>query len=482
MILKYKYHSDSGLLEAYRSYTLAQNNSLSDTIVITSTAPDAERYNYCLEFICYNSKSIPKAQYISPILNYSDGISFAVPNNLTEFRGHVDMQLTGYEPDDNSIVFKSISKNCKAFDVEGSLCVLEKDLNDTPNVFTEVLKQLEDLHNIRKDIIDEAMQKFGAQILNMVAQYKWCKVRFYDNGILLEEQWVTAGSKLTEPSYTLPARCVVVGGGWYNPATETMWDMDNDTVQESMELALNYMTENVVILDGVVYSFGLNSRSAIYIPEYYDGHKVNAVFDDGCKVPYESVIHFGNNMENFESILSNQNIFGIYFPQNNPYADSISGFLYSKSQEECTLFFAPKLNQTDTIVVMDGCRTIYNFAINSVRGLRKLILPNSLEYLFEKCIVNTDIQTLKLPPNIRYLDERAVYNNFKLKDIIIEGDISGIITDKTFVNEDANGAVIHPTLWVYPQYYANYKERGLVYDIQVIGQEYLDGRYALKGE
>ena len=87
-----------------------------------------------------------------------------------------------------------------------------------------------------------------------------------------------------------------------------------------------------------------------------------------------------------------------------------------------------------------------------------------------------------MPPNIRYLDERAVYNNFKLKDIIIEGDISGIITDKTFVNEDANGAVIHPTLWVYPQYYANYKERGLVYGIQVIGQEYLDGRYALKGE
>ena len=45
MILKYKYHCDSGLLEAYRSYTLAQNNSLSDTIIITSTATDAERYS-----------------------------------------------------------------------------------------------------------------------------------------------------------------------------------------------------------------------------------------------------------------------------------------------------------------------------------------------------------------------------------------------------------------------------------------------------
>ena len=48
-------------------------NSLSDTVIITSDAADADKYNYCLEFICYNSKSIPKAQYISPILNYTDG-------------------------------------------------------------------------------------------------------------------------------------------------------------------------------------------------------------------------------------------------------------------------------------------------------------------------------------------------------------------------------------------------------------------------
>ncbi|MDE6604605.1 MAG: leucine-rich repeat domain-containing protein [Clostridia bacterium] len=481
MILKYKYHSDSGLLEAYRSYTLAQNNSLSDTIVITSTAPDAERYNYCLEFICYNSKSIPKAQYISPILNYSDGISFAVPNNLTEFRGHVDMQLTGYDPDDNSIVFKSISKNCKAFDVEGSLCVLEKDLNDTPNVFTEVLKQLEELKNIHQDIIDEAMSKFGEQILDMVAKYKWCKVKFYDNGKLLEEQWVTAGSKLTQPQYTLPNNCVLVGG-WYNPATESIWDMDNDTVQESMELALNYMTDDVVIYDGTVYSFGRYTRSQIYLPEYYEGHKVNAILENGCGVPYESRLHLGNNLEYFEGILNNPNVLGLYFPQNHPYVISANGYLYAKTQDEFILFFAPKLDQTDTLVVMDGCMALNTFAINSVRGLRKIILPNSMEYLLAQCIANTDIETLRLPPNIRFLDDRAVYNNFKLKDIIIEGDISGIITDETFVNEDVKGAVTHPTLWVYPQYYANYKERGLVYDIQVIGQEYLDGRYALKGE
>ena len=133
MILKFKYHSDNNLLEAYQSYILAQNSSLVDSVYITSTADDADKYDYCLEFVCYNSKNIPKAQYISPILKYEDGITFTLPNNLTEYKGHVDMQLTGYLPEDNSVVFKSIAKNCKAFDVEGSLNVLSRFLGFARN-------------------------------------------------------------------------------------------------------------------------------------------------------------------------------------------------------------------------------------------------------------------------------------------------------------------------------------------------------------
>ena len=482
MILKYKYHSDSGLLEAYRSYTLAQNNSLSDTIVITSTAPDAERYNYCLEFICYNSKSIPKAQYISPILNYGDeGISFDVPNNLTEFRGHVDMQLTGYDPDDNSIVFKSISKNCKAFDIEGSLCVLEKDLNDTPNVFTEVLKQLDDLKNIHQDIVDEAMDRIFEQILEKVAKYRWCNVKFYNDGVLIDEQWVTAGSKLTPPSYSLPDNCVVVGG-WYNPVTQTIWDMENNTVDSSMELYLNFMTNDVIINEGVVYSFGWHTQAHIYIPEYYDGYTVNEVYDGSCDVPYQAQLHFGNNMQYFESILSHQNVYGICFPANHEYYISQNGYLYLKENETKVLYFAPKMFNPNSIVsIADGCFAINMHAINSISAMGKLIIPVSVQYLIEQCIEkNANIEELRLPSNLQYIGEYAVYNNPKLKDIILEGDCSDILSDDCFVNVDKNGVVTRPKLWVYPQYYERYKARNLAYGIGVIGQEYLDGRYAQK--
>ncbi|MDE7348394.1 MAG: leucine-rich repeat domain-containing protein [Clostridia bacterium] len=477
MILKYKYHSESGLLEAYRSYTLAQNNSLSDTIVITSTASDAEKYNYCLEFICYNSKSIPKAQYISPILNYSDGISFVVPNNLTEFRGHVDMQLTGYDPDDNSIVFKSISKNCKAFDVEGSLCVLEKDLNDTPNVFTEVLKQLEELHNIHQDIIDEAMARFSQQILTMVEQYKWYRVRFYDYGKLLEERWVVGGSKLTSPQYKLPVQCVIVGG-WYNHATNSIWDMDVDAVQGDTDLYLNYMSSDLVIKNGSVVDFGMHRDAPTFVPEYYDGEKVTGIVK-GPTIP--TYLHFGHNMENLELLVTSAYVLGIYFPDNHEQLITDKGYLYIYD-DLLALVYAPKMYMNDTLVIKDGCAAISTLAINTDKRLKRLLLPSSLQYILEYSIVETGLEELRLPPNIAELDDYAVFNNFDLKTIILEGDVSGGISDNTFVNIDAKGVVTRPKLLVYPQYYENYKARGLAYEIGVIGQEYFDGIYAPKGE
>ncbi|MDE5756111.1 MAG: leucine-rich repeat domain-containing protein [Clostridia bacterium] len=478
MILKYKYHSDTGLLEAYRSYTLAQNNSLSDTILITSTAPDAERYNYCLEFICYNSKSIPKAQYISPILNYSDeGISFVVPNNLTEFRGHVDMQLTGYDPDDNSIVFKSVSKNCKAFEVEGSLCVLEKDLNDTPNVFTEVLKQLEELGKIHQDIIDEAMIRFSQQMLTMVRNIKWYKVKFYDYGKLLDERWIVEGGKLTAPQYTLPSDCAIVGG-WYNPAAGEIWDMENDTVQSDTDLYLNYITDEIVIVNGEVTDLGKHSRADIYIPEYYGGCKVTAV---NVEPIFTTRVHLGHNMQDIGQLALSLRVAGLYFPENHEVYISDGGSIYAYDNL-LKLIYAPKVWRDDAIIVKDGCRILGAYSIYNDKYLRRLLLPQSLECIDQYCIVNTGLESLRLPCNIIEVHDYAVSNNFNLKRVYIEGDVPEGISDETFINIDENDDVTRPILCVNPQYYENYKALNLAYEIQAVGQEYLDGRYAQKGE
>lgn len=476
MILKYKYHCDSGLLEAYRSYTLAQNNSLSDTIIITSTATDAERYSYCLEFICYNSKSIPKAQYISPILAYSDGISFVIPNDLTQFRGHVDMQLTGYDPDDNSIVFKSIAKNCKAFDVEGSLGVLEKDLNETPNVFTEVMKQLAELKKVRQDIIDEALRSFSQQMLEAISAYKWCNVRFVDRGELIEEKHYIQGSKIVAPQYVLPEGCVLVEG-WYSPDKEGIWDFEDDKVQDDMTLYLNYMSEGMVIENGKITNKG--NYNNVYCPEYYGGHKVAAI--DNISVGRSAVFYLGNNMDDISYLLAKEGVEGIYMPSDNKAIISRKGALYINDGDVISLAYVPHIKD-EYFAMMEGCEALYYSVISKKCNLKRLVLAQSLRYVAEYAISDTDLKTLTLPRFIETVEDHAVFNNKNLTEIYLEGDASEGLTDMSFVCLDYQGNVTYrPTLYVKAQYYDKYKQRGLAYDIKVWGEEYFDGKYVAKG-
>ncbi len=175
MVLKYTYQSDKCKLEAYQSYTLAQNSNMSNTIVITSTDPNASKYKYYLEFVCYNYRGVPKKQYVSPLLEYAqEGIVFAVPANLTEYKGCVYMQITGYSDEDKTLLFKSVNKGIKAFDVEGSLNVVESEFANLPNLFTEFLDELKLYREQREDLLkniesyklqcDEAIQSVREDI------------------------------------------------------------------------------------------------------------------------------------------------------------------------------------------------------------------------------------------------------------------------------------------------------------------------------
>lgn len=478
MNLKYKYHCDSGLLEAYRSYTLAQNNSLSDTIVITSTASDASKYNYCLEFTCYNSKSIPKAQYISPILTYgSEGITFVVPNNLTQFTGHVDMQLTGYDPEDSSIVFKSISKNCKAFDIEGSLGVLEKDLNETPNVLTEVMEQLAAIKNIRKEILDEAKADFSEHILEMVSQYRWFSVKFLDRGELIEERHYVQGSKIAEPQYTLPPGCILVDG-WFNPATNSIWDFENDVIEDNMTLSLNYMSAGVVIVNGAVKNAG--TSTSVYIPDYYGGQLVTR-FDENVPIKSNSTVYMGNYVDDIENVIGiSSSIKGIYFPSDNPYICNHNGAIYMKDEEnELYLLFVPARDD-GFYAVKEGCKIINTYSLTGRCNINKLVLPDSLRGLFQYSIIQTDIESLVFPRNFQSAPDYAVVGNEKLKKIYFEGDVPDEITDLSFFANIVGVGGVRPTLYVRPQYYANFKSRNLAYEIKVWGDDYFEEKYALK--
>ncbi len=482
MILKFKYHSDNGLLEAYQSYVLAQNNSLSDTIVITSTDPNANDYNYCLEFVCYNSKSIPKAQYISPVLVYGDDLSFAVPNNLTQFRGHVDMQLTGYSKQDNSVVFKSIRKNCKAFDVEGSLCVLENDLNDTPNVFTEVMRELDYLRGLKEKIEREVKEEIRGQLNTLFGEFRWYRVRYYVYDELVREETVMANSKANPPrDFAIPSGCRTVGG-WYSPVKEALWDFEVDTIEDNIDLFFNFMSNDITISDGTVTDLGAKKRAA-YIPEYFDGRPVRSISQEASNaLSYQVEMYFCLNMIDPLNFLRNTDkVVGVHYPHVSYDVVTEGDALYLREGAGKTLVFYPNRDDGGNLILAADTVALMSDAIKFNAYIDRLIIPSGVISLAERSIVGNSMTVMEIPVSVTEIAADAVVGNVALHSVFIHGDLSDKLRENTFVNATlASGEVSRPTLYVRPEHYADYIAANLPYVIKVMGEEYFRENFANK--
>lgn len=475
MILKFKYHSDNGLLEAYQSYILAQNSSLVDSVLITSTADDAAKYDYCLEFVCYNSKNIPKAQYISPILKYDNGITFTLPNNLTEYKGHVDMQLTGYDPADNSIVFKSISKNCKAFDVEGSLNVLESDLGETPNVLTEVMQQLEQLKNIREDIMLEARKDFGKVCEEYFKGKELCRVRFYNYNELLKEIYVPVGSTCTAPeNVEIPSGCVT-DGKWYD-SQELAEFTPELAIERNRDFIYNFWSEGLIIANGVVTGYNDelgHSAMNVYIPEAYEGVRVIG-FREGengyIDLPFGCNVYLPSSMA--DGVTECHKIYGVqnYGVQccNKFLCTDETGVLYAL---DYTILISFPNEKSETHYVVNANTTrILSYAFNRCRNLVAVVLPDGVKEIYAYAFsFDPALKKLNIPKGVAMIEDNAVHNT-ALAEIDLEGDISSLITNNTFVS---SGEL---TLMCPLDYMINYIRAlgttGIKYDMR--GKEALD--------
>lgn len=478
MILKFKYHSESGLMEAFQSYTLAQNNSLSDTIVITSTASDASKYDYCLEFVCYNTKNIPKAQYISPILKYGDnGIEFSIPNALTEYRGHVDIQLTGYDPNDNTIVFKSISKNSKAFDVEGSLNVLENDLSETPNVFTEVMKKIEELNTLKDDILSVVRDSMDEVSDTFFKGKNWYRVRFYLYNKLLSEQYVVENTVVTPPTVQyLPYGCIT-DNIWYDLEKNTQHS-STEGITENHDYYLNIWHENLGFDKAYVVSFS-GGHNHMYLPEKYNGYNIYSVKADGdFNTSNTYYLYLPSKFEDSTNLHCLGSFYEIFVHNLNPYFTALDGVLYYSYPK--ALAYYPSKNTDSEYVVNNGTEMLLSNCVCNDKYLKKLILPYSLNYIMTKALCNTVIESITLPASVNQIEDYAFFNNSLLKDIYIEGDIADIINDYTFCTQQVDGTYIRPTLHIHIEYAQKYLAKGLSYDFVIMEQEALDERYVAK--
>lgn len=457
MILKFKYYHDNGQLVPYQSYTLAQNSHLSSSISITSTDPDAKNYNYCLEFVCYNTKNIPKAQYISTVLQYDDnGINFDVPNNLTQYRGHTDIQLTGYDKLDNNVIFKSVAKSSKAFDVEGSLCVLENSISDTPNVITEILNQLDYLTDIKQNLVQEFMNSVNNDLNGVLSNYIWHKVEFLDRGNVVASGNYIKGSKLTPPEFTLPSGCVI-DGGWYNLATDIVWDFDVNTVESDLRLQINYYTEGLVFQNSLVRDYS-GTSTEVYIPRYFNNIMIKsaAYGSAGLKSNFEMNVYLNDLLNNITLFAGNSCFKNINVPATNPNLFFTENFIYDKD------FKLVRVNRTFKNSVTLNCPALCNalapHAINNITAT-KIICPAGLITMDSKSINNCqNLTELILPASFSKASAMAVYRCPNLNKIYILSPIPPELGNNAFVQRaaDSDQVISHIPLYVPSQYFNVY--------------------------
>ena len=482
MILKFKYLSEDGRLEAFQNYTIAQNSSLTNTIVVTSTDSNAQNYKYCLEFLCYNYKNVPKAQYVSPILDYTqEGVVFAVPASLTQYKGHVDMQLTGYSPEDNSIVFKSINKSAKAFDVEGSLNALENEILTTPTIFKEFLDEIEYYRKTRDEFANDVKQDVNKIIQDMLKGNVFYKVTFRINGEIIKSMTVREGIRLLPPEYTLPDGCEVVEG-WYDISKDRLWDFLEDSVTSDVVLTLNFMSKGIgMSAAGKIKDFA-NLTGDIYLPDYYNGKRVTHTENTVTNLADGVNLHFGYNLTNYLGILkAGSQVKKMLFPKDSKMRNRVNGVYTDKEEVGVVSFiFAPR-GSASALYIHSDCQELGVYAISNDEKLTKIVIPPTVTGLSSNCITNTGITSITIPSSVTYCNSAALFNNKNLTSIYLEGDLSERINGGTFVDASVTPTK-RPTLYVRPEHYKNYINRNLQnsYTIEVMSKEYMDENYNAK--
>ena len=530
MVLKFTYRKEDGKLECYQNYTIAQNSSQANTIVVTSTDPNAKDYKYCLEFVCYNYNNIPKIKYASPMIYYeADCITFVIPEGLTKYKGHVDMQLIGHSRINQAIVFKSINKGLKAFDVEGSLSVSESEIANTPNIFTELFEELDyyrrtrdefalsvkndndeqaaalrqevdEMGNTIKDEIEElgdaVVQEAARLRTEMAAMIRqeildslevvppsnvFYKVNFRINGEIVKSVTVGEGSTLTPPEYALPEGCEVVEG-WYDLSKDKLWNFAIDTVQEDVTLTLNFMSTGIgIAANGKLKDFA-NLTGDVYIPDYYDGKKVTDIDANVTNLGSSVNLHFAHHIKTFVNVLKTGNqVKQLYFPADHWIYNRNNG-VYTELKEAGVIvyMFAPRDNTT-SLYIQSDCQQLGSYSISNMPNLKKIVIPPSVTGLNSYCITNTGITSLTIPSSVTYFNSGAVRDNTSLTKVYLEGDMSEIVTGVTFV-DSTQTPYVRPTLYVRPEHYANYIKKKLnnYYTIEVMGKDYLDENFTAK--
>lgn len=445
MIINLKFNSQTGMLTPMSNYTLAQHNHLADQIVIVSNAPNCRDYNYCLEFVCYNTKNVPKAQYVSEILNYTDeGITFDVPNNLTQYAGFVDVQLTGYSKDSNNVIFKSISKNTKAFSVEGSLSVLDNALSDTPNILTLLQQELDYVREVKETIANDFENLIKNDLGQVLEDFEYCSVEFvfYDKTFCKSYK---NNSIITPPVLNLSDDVTLLG--WVEQDSGRQWNFDQDRVQGKLTLVANVQSVGVEVQNGNLLGYVGNSDD-IYVPYCVDEIITSAIGDSWQVDTPKNAVYLPIGMSDCAKINAR------FFNQVVGGKDTVEkdGIFYDQQGQRLVGMTAKRLASQQEVLVLDGVRSIQAYAFFGASAT-KIILPNSLEKVGEYAFGNCrNLQQVTIPSNVVEIGARAFFGCDSNLEVTLTSANPPTISASTFEVNSGVYAQITVYDWAYEGY------------------------------
>ena len=392
MIVNLRYNKETGMLESLGNYTIAEGNHLVDEVVITSTDKDKSNYNYAIEFCLYNHKHIPKTLYISPILQYtSSGISFQIPNQLTQIPGYVTAQLVGYDKTDNSVMFKSIAKNSVCFWVEESHKVLENELSQTPNVLTHLMQELEEMKVVKQNFVKE----FGDQIRNdmgsVLEGYEFCKVEwvYYDR---IVTQIFKKNTKLEDPKAVIPPDCEY--RGWVEQESKQIWDFVFDRVKKSIRLVLNVATKGMQFEGNQVVRY-TGKNNEIFIPSSNQRIPITSIAPHVFDNVDNAKIHLPIHMNDIGALVT-ANVVKIDGGKNVQVIDNVLYMNSGKTLVKC-------MSNSPKVMVADGCEKILGKA-------------------FEGCVA----EQIVLPCSVREIENNAFENMTNLSRLILGAEVQSV--------------------------------------------------------
>lgn len=303
-------YTTSALYSRYR-YVIAQNNNLVDVINIAIVNGSGLPQNtYYLDFVCKTHGGVVKAKYSSPALEYSaDGLTFTIPNCLTQYEGYVEAQLVICIGGDSGATVKSVGREGGIFEVVASANVLETHVVEPGNVLTELSTALltaEELNgelaqsvenaNGAQEKFETALADLDAELENVVEQkmrgiaceLPFVNVEFWFYDKLVSSYTVVAGNKVSEPVYTFPSDAVFIG--WYSIEKDRHWDFSSDVAEGGcLRLYADVYNKFNVSMKDDVFVINDRTRENVYLPFTLDGTKVKNVYIDAYMVTNSTI-------------------------------------------------------------------------------------------------------------------------------------------------------------------------------------------------